>query len=1050
MSYPSISSYITIIRKFKIAHRSVILSYDTSTNTKKCIHPLGWQKTKFQDSIYEPTKNAIIQNTGPNSNIIVIDVDGTEHPTNKIIIELCKKYCKFYNKTKKGYHFFFLFNDSFPKSQSIKYNNDPTNSGSQSAPGLASAPGIDIKSTGGCVYYGSYYIGKTLVQYENVIAEDIIHMPLPLIKELDTIFTKSIKPNQRVTTRYPNTIKNTSSEFPKTILIDIDTLNKLLKCFPNKCFESYIEWFTMCFLIKQSNHTEAAFQLFYKYSKAISKYSNVTEQECRNKWNSITYEPNFVFQEMIFIARKHNYKLFKNIQLPWFRTQETLFKPIQFNSQYLNYEYLIPYYQNNKYLAIKSPYGTGKTQFLATLFQNIDPNTSILFITPRVSLSYTLLNSFPQFTHYQNREIHDLSYTNKLIIQLDSIHKLNNYAPKYDPLEHNRQFINSYIEHLENIQNITQQTKFDIIALDEIESLLYHLSFDKIKTNHIFNILTQICIQSQKVIALDGDFSNRSYHFLNTIENTHKPVILQNIYQPEPNHFMFTNDYAKFNTDLDNNLTTNKNIVIICLTLSASEFYYSKYRSTYNTKIHNSIQNDRSQLTNVNNHWQCKLLIYTSTIESGCDFNITWFDKCYIILSNKGTSPRGLMQMFKRVRTFSDKNIMVYNNGVPFYEYQIPYQFDDVKYTQFSSLLNTDKQLNPLNTILCHNETERLNKQYYITILTQLLVEKGHTYEYLRTPNTTPSKITSDIYKDITDADNILDEVQYDELVRIVKLPETQPTIARKYYFMIKKYIMAKLWNLDINTIILADVKTYYPKINKLLNYKLFNKYTTPNNNLEYPNIKIDRKIRYVLQILRQFNITHPEQFDYSIDAGPSHEARKHNKKTNPNIITQQAYQTIQTTLTPLIKERDFRMTFDLEKLKGELSDRMFLETIKKVIDEFGFTVVLNQTTVKSENRKLVQINSYFVDLDISIIELLNFSTRDYIDDIIDEDIIMDREGDIDDDNEDLAFINPNQNNQPNNQPNNESNTDTDTDTSEPDYSDNDSIPDDVNVDLDF
>ena len=232
MSFPSIANYITIIRKFKIAHRSVTLSYDTTTNTKKCIPPPGWQHTKFQDSIYEPTKNTIIQITGPNSHIIVIDVDGTQHPTNQIIIELCKKYCKFYNKTKKGYHFFFLFNDSFPKSQSIKYNNDPTNSGTRSVSGLA--PGIDIKSTGGCVYYGSYYIGKTLIQYENVIAEDIIHMPLPLIKELEAIFTKSIKPNQRITTRYPNTIKNTSSEYPKTTLIDIETLDKLMKCFPKK------------------------------------------------------------------------------------------------------------------------------------------------------------------------------------------------------------------------------------------------------------------------------------------------------------------------------------------------------------------------------------------------------------------------------------------------------------------------------------------------------------------------------------------------------------------------------------------------------------------------------------------------------------------------------------------------------------------------------------------------------------------------------------------------------------------------------------------------
>ena len=33
--------YITKLRKWKIAHRSVSLAYDTSTNTKKCIPPPG-------------------------------------------------------------------------------------------------------------------------------------------------------------------------------------------------------------------------------------------------------------------------------------------------------------------------------------------------------------------------------------------------------------------------------------------------------------------------------------------------------------------------------------------------------------------------------------------------------------------------------------------------------------------------------------------------------------------------------------------------------------------------------------------------------------------------------------------------------------------------------------------------------------------------------------------------------------------------------------------------------------------------------------------------
>jgi hypothetical protein len=1022
MSYPSISSYITIIRKFKIAHRSVTLSYDTTTNTKKCIHPLGWQKTKFQDSIYEPTKNAIIQNTGPNSNIIVIDVDGTEHTTNKIIIELCKKYCKFYNKTKKGYHFFFLFNDSFPKSQSIKYNNDPTNSGSQSAPGLASAPGIDIKSTGGCVYYGSYYIGKTLVQYENVIAEDIVELHPNVIKELQKIFTKTdTNKQQRKTSKYPNIIINTTEEFPNTTLIDIDTLNKLLMCLPKAFFDDYNMWITSCFLIKHSNHTEPAFQLFCKYSRSIEKYSHITNDECSIKWNSIKYEPNFIPQDMFYLARKHNRKLFNTIQFPWFDMQHIDFQPITFKSQYLNYDEIFPYYQNNKILAIKSPYGTGKTQFISKVFQTLDTDTSILFITPRVSLSYTLLQSFPQFTHYQTKNTNIIK-ANKLIIQLDSIYKINNVSNNQINIL-NQDYINKYLTDFTNAFNSNKIT-YDIVALDELESLLFHLSFDKLNTHVIYNVLQYICVNAKKIIALDGDLSNRGYHFLKNIDQNHTPVILYNQFLPPSSHYIFTNDLEEFEKNIDTDL--NKlNIVIICLTLASSEYFYNKYKDKYDTILHNSIQNNRQILNDVNTNWKCKLLIYTSTIESGCDFNIEWFDKSYIVLSNKGTIPRGLMQMCNRVRHFRDNKIMTYNNGVPFYEYQIPYNFQEIKNTLFKHTINpTDNSLNSLNTILCYNELERLNKQYYITILTQLLISKGHTYEYIRKPTKKTIKISNDVYTDIANSDIITSEKKYDKIIELLKDPQINSHDARKYYFMIKKYIISKLWNIDINTIILEDVKRYYPKISKLLNYKTIVKYVKINTN-NFNKIKQDTKIRYVTQILQKFKIYGPEQFDFSIDCGPSIEGRLKNKKENPNIISSEDFTNIRTELLTLFTQTEFRLIFDLDKITGNISDRLFLETIKKVICEFGFVITITSTLIpKYENniRKINRVNSYFIDLDDTIIELLHMSSRDYADDIIDNYIKMQNENntekqdnssdnntntgdDDEDDNEDKEFI---------------------------------------------
>ena len=976
-----IKEYIVIIRRWKIAHKSVYLSYDETTQTKKCIHPPGWQLTTFTTSIFEPMKNAILQITGIQSNILVVDIDGTEHITNKYLIILCMKSCKFYNKTKKGYHFFYKYNNVFPKSQSIKYFNDPTNSG------------LDLKSTNGCVYYGSYKIGNDLIKYENILAEEIVPMPTELINELKSLFNKTNTPvaKQRITKSFHCQISNTISDFPTTTLIDIATLDKLLMCFPINYFDNYQLWITICFLIKQSNHTEPAFQLFLKYSRSVPKYSNVSEAECRAKWDSIKYEPNFVFQEMLFIARKNNPKLFNTINLPWINYHQTTYKPIIFNSQFLNYDFIYPHYEANKILAIKSPYGTGKTQFIAKLFENIDPNTSVLFITPRVSLSYSHKKSFPQFFHYQNKTLTEIKDATKLIIQLDSIYKLDNTAKHIDCLEQNNKFIKQYLLVAEDKPtNTTKVVKYDIIALDEIESLLYHLSFEKINTQQIFNILKLLCINASKIIALDGDFSNRSHFFLSTVLTQNQTmVILENEYQPPPKHFIFTNSQTDFYNQIDTDLTNKHKIVLVCLTLETSEYFRSKYEGTYKVITHNSIQNDRQGLQDVNAYWQCDILIYTSTVESGCDHNATWFNNCYIILSNKGTTPRALMQMCNRVRHFSDTNVSCYTNGVPFYEFQIPYHFDEVKNTAFSTLTNSAGQLSDLDTILCYNEVETLNKQFYITILTQLILSKGHTYEYKRVNNAKQTRIKSNIYQEIADADNIASATDYKACVEILKKNTTPADAMRLCYCSIKKYIVAKVWKQDIKSIDVKDIKTYYPRINKLLNYKFFNKYTTNNNHSSFKNIKLARKITYIHTILHKFGITHPEQFDFSIDCGIGTIGRTKNKKENPNIINATRYNTIRTELLPIIKEKQFRFIFNLDKIKldDDITNRQFLETIKKVINEFGFTIEVFQkdTRIMVNNvPKTNHENVYFIDLDECILELLNFTTRDYIDDILD------------------------------------------------------------------
>ena len=596
---------------------------------------------------------------------------------------------------------------------------------------------------------------------------------------------------------------------------------------------------------------------------------------------------------------------------------------------------------------------------------------------------------FPQFWHYQNKTLTEIKDAKKLIIQLDSIYKLDNTNNK-DLLEQTRKLIKEYLpvaEDLPNTPNPTNPTKvikYDIIALDEIESLLYHLSFDKLNTQHIFNILKRLCIDASKIIALDGDFANRGHYFLKKIlGNDQQMVILENEYQPPPKHFIFTNDQNTFNTTLDNDLKNGLHIALICLTLDTSEYYRQKYEGKYKVVVHNSIQNDRSGLINVNEYWKCDLLIYTSAVQEGCNHDIEWFDKGYIVLSNKGTTARALMQMCNRVRHFRNNNVLVYNNKVSFYEFQIPYQFDEVKNTAFKSLINEHGQLSFLDTILCYNETETLNRQYFITVLTQLLISKGHTYEYRKVEKPNTKKIQADIYQEIASADSIPSETEYNGIVKLIKEFNTPAKTMRDCYCSIKKYIVSKVWKIDISAIDVEDIKKYYPKITKLLNYKFFNKYTANTNTTSFKNIKLEKKIKYVLDILHRFGITHPEQFDFSIDCGIGKEGRTKNKKENPNIISSNQYNSIRDALMSVVKNNDFRFVFGLEKINEEVSNRQFLETVKKVIGEFGFVLEVVQNIFRDITKTNYE-NIYFIDLDNTIIELLNLNSRDYFDDIID------------------------------------------------------------------
>jgi len=965
-------SYITILNKFKIAYQSVILTFDPITNKKVCFHPLKWQNTTYKQSKYNNKKNALIQITGNNSNIFALDIDGLENKTNQLLVKMCIDTCKFYNKTRKGYHFIFKYTDDFPKCKAYKYINDNNNSG------------FDIKSTNGCIYYGTYYIDKIPIKYENIKDEDIVPMPKDLIHKLYELLQMK---NNKISKHKNNTLQttisdsdndndndndNTEAKFPNTTLISITILDTLLSCLKPTHFSNYNEWFIIAFFIKHINSTIHALEVFIKYSKLIKEYENTPYEEYLTKWNTIKYDYTFDVIGLFFMARNNNLKLFNTIKFEHIGLLSNFFEPIIIDSQFLNYDTIANYHLDNKIIAIKSTYGSGKTQILSKLFDEYYNDKRILFITSRVTLSYSLLKSFPKFTHYQDIK-GDFTQCDKLIIQLDSLHKLTK-TPITNFINHN--CINSQLQdYINNIPDL----KYDIIALDECESLLNHLSFSQLNTENIYNILKTLCDNTDKIIALDCDFNDRSYTFLSSIFNSVsmvKPLVIENIYRHPPKDFVFTNNRTIFDTNISNDLEENLNIVIISLTQKDSEYYYKLYKDKYTTIIHNSLQNDKTQLININEYWKsARLLIYTSTIEAGCDFNIEWFDKCYIIISDKTASPRSLMQMIHRVRNYKSNIINVFNNGVAFSEFNFPYTYEEVKNHSFNTLCNSSGSLNILNSILCYNKVEEINKYYFITVFTNMIREKGSNYKYIKIDNPKNKKVVNNIYDEINNAVNIENVEDYHKYINNIRKSLGNIEDLREYGMSIKKYLLYKIWNVKPVLMDFEWIKKHYTHTKKLLNYKKFINYLVIKAyNAKHHNI--NKKITYIQTILSKFGIVHEDDFKFSIDAGLTMEGKKINKKDNPNIIDAVKYTEISKDISKIILTNDFRQVFDLPKLKSKvISAKAILECIKSVIGDYGFeiNIISNKLHYYEEGKRITKReNKYYIDLIPSIIDVYN------------------------------------------------------------------------------
>lgn len=278
-------------------------------------------------------------------------------------------------------------------------------------------------------------------------------------------------------------------------------------------------------------------------------------------------------------------------------------------------------------LLIKSSTGTGKTKQLIK-YLNKHKYEKVLMITFRRTLAYEFENKFKElgFESYLNCNINN---TKKLIIQVESLYKLNNY-------------------------------EYDLVILDESESIIDQFYSTTNKKNYTSNMFVFKELLNNKIIAMDAYMSNK------TIELFKKSYIINNEYNAEKSKkYYFTRTKEIIDNEIIKALKKDKKIVIAITTSKTDAYYYESYIKEYypnkTYKIYTCETDNHDDLKNVHESWNdLDILIYTPTISAGISFEKKQFDLFFGLFSPDTTSVKSCLQMCNRVRDISSKKYCIY------------------------------------------------------------------------------------------------------------------------------------------------------------------------------------------------------------------------------------------------------------------------------------------------------------------------------------------------------------------------------------------------------
>ncbi len=839
---------------------------------------------------------------------------------------------------------------------------------------------------------------KTLAHQRQFVNYDHLGFT-PISDEIaDWIKTYILKYEQEQKNKKKTSITSSTSistSHPVINNLPTETVIKLIACISTDRLDTnYKDWCKITSIVYNTNNSKEVCKAFWERGK-VGKYANVTYDEIESCFYSHNIYPDFDHDILVRIARYDNptlfFQSFNKYDEPTFLHHDITFKDENNqDTKYINLDQLEKSISPGENMVVlKSPYGTGKTTMIKEIVNRAiskNPNSRIIFLVMRQSLARSIELDFESLgfinylakihkqdtidgdntsiiTNYQAIKKEIDHTTNRVIISLDSLPRINNYS-------------------YESQININP---YDIVICDEFCSLLSHFSYKQMNSKEfIYKLFYKIIKSARKTsYFLDGDISNREIGFLeNYLDYTGVPIFNKS----KGNSFNVTITYDEdyYLKEIVDDLINGRNVCVIAMSsgfCDKLEAFLLKYGFTISSifKITGKSSDiDKNNLKNVNTLFTLyRIVIFSPTITVGVDFNQEHFHKIYGQICFESVSPREYWQMLARIRKVKDPNILILApNQMVLQGLYYCKTIEDIKNIN----INTDDKINGLRYIETWNKWESDNKRFFLDIFKWYGENKGHTINIpiLKSKSDNPLKIEKetirkdkpkkryvvkkfeiDECKDVMIVDFTLDSVYNAKLLdneEIVKVVErTKNNIATKEDKLnYEKTIYYNAFKLDPN-ITKDKFEEYYRKLHILKGYNLYikledNKFKIYTLDLEYQS-KFDKDI--LRNKLNYFNTI-----------------KKIINFNNKNFIKKSDFDLISDNLVTIFKDDYFRNLYNIEKDRNydktkSYYNRHIIDTVNIIFNEVGFLIkktskrIVDEVCYCYEFEKTEIINKY-------------------------------------------------------------------------------------------